>query len=254
MQQQSNQAVQMDSPADVVDARETLTARAKMPKVLNSAAITAFFAEVGGAEKSRLNWLVGLMFQKSETGSLSPTVDWTAVRDATKGYVDDKAKAAGWKAGKGAGKPPSAVKSARNRASEIKALYGATRYAGFNPTGRGYHEAVSGAIESLAVKGIKPDGSRVPDEEARKRARLVSVEKSKVESAVEAAGSKAAELGRPLTNEERAEIFGNAEGEYLKATAVDICADILKRHGVKMAEEVAAYMPQAIETFEAGLK
>lgn len=257
------QAAKMDdpSPGNVADARQHLAQRATMPKVLNDAAIVAFFEgdqaqrdaqKIAGAEKSRLNWLVHLMFKTERDGDVTryePIADLTTVKEAVKGYVKRKADDAGWKGGKGAGKPPAPVKSARNRAGEIKALYAAIRFAGFDVTGKGYHDAVNGAKEALLANGINADGKKIPDEEMRKRQRLAAQEGNKVGAAVKAAQEKAAELGRPLTDEERAEIFKDAEGVYLKGAAMDICNDILKRGGVKMAEEVAAFMPQAIEQF-----
>lgn len=278
-------ARKMDDPSEptvgavISDATARLQAKAQAPKVLNGTAIKVFFtgdqaekdaAKVGTAEKNRLGYLLGLMFRtyteaqadehnakaKDEAemvkaGALYPIVDVATVKQAAQEYVKDIATEAGWKGGKGAGKAPRPVKVARSRAAEIKAIYGGIRFAGIVPeVGKvGYHDVVSKARESLEEKGIKPDGTKIPDAESRKLAQIGNREQSKVAAVGKAAAEKAKELGRALTEAEYQEIWAAAGEVYVKQSAVEIAGEIVKKHGVALAEQVAALLPQAIQDY-----
>lgn len=259
---QAAQKMDDPTPANVADARQHLQDRAKLPKALNAAAIAAFYegdqaakdaAKVAGAEKSRLNWLIHLMF-KEEGDKLTPIVDAGTVKNEAAAYVKMKAAEVGYKGGKGAGKRPPAVKVAGSRAAEVKALYGAIRFTGYDYKGKGYHDAIAGARDALLSKGLKPDGTKIPDDEQRKLDKLVRQEVGKVGAVDKAVAAKVKELGRPLTDDERQAIYAESESIAKAQQVADICDDILKRFGVAVAEQVVAIMPQQITAFEAQLQ
>lgn len=241
--------------ATVTSVAQQLAQAAKLPTILSASAIAAFFsgeqaakdqAEVGKIESSRMSYLRGLMFEKQADGSYRPLVDVEGVKSATSDYVKAERERVGWKGGKGAGKRPPAVKTALNRSGDIRNLYGAVRFAGLNPEGKGYKVACDEAIAALSDKGIGWDGVAKPTDAERKAQKIASEARARAAAVVDAAGEKAAELGRPLTDEEMQDLAGQATELHDAKTAWQAAVIIVARKGDSFAEQVAAVMPQAI--------
>lgn len=206
--------------------------------------------KIAGFEKSRMHYLIGSLFTKGDTG-YTPKVDSTAVTKATAEYVKSIATQVGWKGGKGAGKRPAAVKSALNRAGDVKALFGAVRWTGVNPEGKGYQAAISESRESLEKAAIKWDGTKIPDAEGRKLLKLQATAKATASALPEAAAEFAKEHGRLPTDEEMQEMAGNATSLYAAQTAWQGACNVVVRMGSNYAENLAALIPQAINAVEA---
>ncbi len=255
---------------DPADARQRLQAAATAPKVLNAEAIKVFFGGEGAAKAagdhakadvSRMAWLVSFMFVKDGEG-YKPAVDNTTVNNAVKEYVADVRKALEYKPGKKGqpstvhGKPisgrPAEIKTAQNRASSVRVLYGAMRLFGFNPVGKlGWEQATTEAVKMLQERNVDWMGIKAPTAEQKATAKIAASEKSVAQSFVDAAAAKAAELGRSLTTEERAGLVAESEAIHAAQTVSELCAGILAKYGTSIGEQIAAYMPQAILDFEA---
>lgn len=248
---ESNKALAVDSTAELAEVMHSRhLANVDLPKVLSAAAIASFFAPdtradqaVAKAEKTRLSWILGLMFKDGK-----PIVAVDNVRDETAAFVADTGLnlSPAWKSGKGATKAPPKVKVARVRASQIRTIYGAIRFAEVTPEGKGFDALYALSAEALLSKGIKWDGTSEPTAESRK-ARNAARQEAEVANAANAARvSKANELGRTLTTEERAAIIAKGETLVLHKNAFFGAIEVANR-GAEYAEKVMAYLPGLIE-------
>lgn len=183
------------------------------PKTISVGVLTAFYSDadaekaVGQADQSRLEYLFGFF----------PTSALADMQEACKDYR---------KARKGTPEE----KTANQRSKEAAALFGAFTFAGFKPSGMGYHATVQAAYGALKAKGIKANGKPIPakwEKQVNEQANNVA----EVWKATEYARRKAEQAGKDFTDEQAAEVQAKAREDLATAGARKFAATLMKRKG-----------------------
>lgn len=183
------------------------------PKTISVGVLTAFYSDadaekaVGQADQSRLEYLFGY-FPMSALADVQ-----TACKEYRKAHKDT----------------PTA-KTANQRSKEAAALFGAFTFAGFKPSGMGYHATVQAAYAALKSKGIKANGAKIP-ERWEKQVNEQATNVAEVWKATEYARRKAEQQGKDFTDEQAAEVQAKAREDLATASARKFAATLMKRKG-----------------------
>lgn len=221
-------------------------------KALSGAILKAFFEgsdakaaaqKIAQTESSRLKYLFAMF----------PQTSVEAVKAATKEYREMAKKEHGAKS--------SQENTARNRAMEVQALYGAYRWTDFQPDGMGYHAAVTEARSRLKAKLVKWDGGKVPEKWERDVRKEVETD-AQIALAAKLEAKRREQAGEEVTEEVLANITANAKQQQERAGMVTLAGGLVRKYGPEKCEwliealegAIASARQQAQEKAEAARK
>ena len=184
-------------------------------KAIDAIRLKAFDTEVSRIEGTATVTAINALLRDLAVS----TVD--DVREATKGYLAAVKGEEGWKKGQ---PQTGRVKSASNRAGEIKAVFGALTFCKAALKGKGYTDCISAARDALIAKAILWDGEPVPTEESKRKASMVKTVKAAKSAEAGAIAEVIEKTGEQPDAETQREITETAatayrDGVFLKFSA-----------------------------------
>lgn len=210
-------------------------------KALSGAVLKAFFEgsdakaaaqKIAQTEGSRLKYLFAMFPQSSVE----------AVKTAVKEYREMAKKEYGEKSPQ--------ENTARNRAMEVQALYGAFRWADFKPDNIGYHSAVTESRNILKSRNIKWDGSKIPEKWEKDVRRQVEQD-AQVELAARMERARRERAGEELTEEQYKDITEQARQQQERAGMVTLAGGLVRKYGPDKAEWLIEALEGAIASARA---
>lgn len=200
----------------------------KGPQPVSGILLRAYFE---GTEAQRVSDKVAAIegSQLAHLFKSFPVTDFQTMKSAIKEYKD---------LSKVANVVP---KTAKTRAGEIQALYGAFRWAEYQPVKAGYHAAVAEARRLLTEKSLKWDGGKVRAKwEKQIEAEVMTDAEIELETRkdMKRLEMQGLEVTEAMVEEVRAKHFAEMQNAEMR----NLASALVKKYGVEKSEQLSDHL------------